>query len=90
MEKERVRERRRGQEWRDRYKQEMDGFNRTDEESTVRTVGKEKKYRTGKKLQPFQGDSQQPNVGRDSFWSFSEESHSGIGHFHLPFPFNQE
>lgn len=55
MEKERVRERRREQEWRDRYKQEMDGFNRTDEESTVRTVGKEKRYRTGKSYSPSRG-----------------------------------
>lgn len=55
MEKERVRERRRGQVWRDRYKQEMDGFNRTDEESTVRTVGKVKKYRTGKSYSPSRG-----------------------------------
>lgn len=60
MEKERVRERRRGQEWRDRYKQEMDGFNRTDEESTVRTVRKEKKYRTGKSYSPSTGIPNNP------------------------------
>lgn len=71
MEKERVRERRTGQKWRDRYKHQMDGFNWTDEESTVRKVGKEKtkKYRN---RQQFEGDYQQLNVGDDSFWSFSD------------------
>lgn len=50
MEKERVRERRTGQKWRNRHKHQMDGLIWTDEESTVRKGGKEKtkKYRTGK------------------------------------------
>lgn len=50
MEKERVRERRTEQKWRDGYRHQMNGFNWTDEESTVRKVGKEKtkNYRTGK------------------------------------------
>lgn len=48
VEKERVREKRTGQEWRDRYKYGMDGFNRTDEESNVRTVRKEKITEQGK------------------------------------------
>lgn len=73
MKKERVRERRTGQKWRDGYKHQMVEFNWTDEESTVRKVGKEKtkNYRTGKST-AVPGGLPTTQYGHDSFWSFSD------------------
>lgn len=88
MKKERVRERRTGQKWRDGYKHQMVEFNWTDEESTVRKVGKEKtkNYRTGKST-AVPGGLPTTQCGDDSFWSFSDWV-VRFCHFHPPVPSN--